>query len=170
MQQTIELRDFELEIIRGFQLQGQIFVSVKSEWVRGHLKDVKQDYGTGMYKRWCDFCQRSGEIRTRENKTPRPIKSGTYGSFMTYLWLLQKLQLIKLAKVLNVRPNVDEKKQRRYYGLDVTKLESEGWRHPFQSLYPSSDWRKMSPEKRAHYRRKWKVGRIKKRLGRPPKN
>lgn len=170
MQQTTELRDFELEIIRGFQLQGKIFVSVKSEWIRGHLKDVKQDYGTGMYKRWCDFCRRSGEIKTRENKIPRAIKVGTYGSFMTFFWLLQKLQLIKLAKVLHVRPNVDEKKQRRYYRLDVSKLDSEAWNHPFQALYPSSDWRRMSLEKKAHYRRKWKAGRIKKRLGRPPKN
>ncbi len=171
MQQAkVQLRPFELGIIKDYQAQGSISVSPKSEWIRGHLGDVGQDYGTGMFKRWSLFCELSSQVRTREDKLPRGIRQGTHGSFATYMWVLQKLQLIKLNRILPVRPNVDQSKQRHYYELNKDKLTSQAWKHPLQVMYPSSDWKKMGAEKRAYYRRKWKTRRIKKRLGRPPKN
>ena len=167
-QATIQLRDFELQIVKAFQAQGQIFVAPKAEWIRGHVKAVAQDYGTGMYKRWCSFCELSGETRTRENKVPKAIKAGTYGSFMTYLWLLEKLQLLKLSAVVHVRRNVDAKKQRRYYELNAAKLNNSAWKHPFQAAYSSTSWANVSTQDKARYRGNRKASRAEKCLGRLP--
>lgn len=168
---THELRDFEVEIIKNFQLQGKLFVSPKAEWIHGHLQDVGQDYGTSMFKQWSAFCEASKQIETREGKKPAGIKPGSYNAFMTYLWLLHnKLGLLRLSKVVNVRPNVSRKFQRRYYELDAARLDDPSWRHPFQSVYVSSDWSKMKPEERRHHRKKWRERRPKKKRGAPAKH
>lgn len=97
-------------------------------WIRDYLLDVVEDYS---YHMWTLF---------KETKR-RP---GSYKNFRNYIYLLQKLNLIKFVREEpSSAPHFQPRRVYTYVPANVEKVEL--WRNPTRVLYPKN-WMKH------HYR------------------
>jgi len=129
-------RDFESEIVSSFKVSGYVGVSPTGYWIRGHLMEVGEDYTKNMYEKYVSFIDMARLEGVR-------LKRPGYRSFVNYIIVLRKLNLIRIS---SVAPPVKKfAKPRRYYALNPEKINSPEWNRPVQTLYPITDprWRRI---------------------------
>jgi len=146
----IVLRPFEAEIIEIFRVHGTR-ASPKGWWIRDHLMDVGKDYVYSMWKRYVRFCEAAKRVATVT------IHPGPYRSFRTYVYLLRRLGLLTLVEEVK-GPGIYS---RRYYAITPGREEPfEDWLRPYQTIYPSADWKLMTREEKRIRRRKAKLAKL----------
>lgn len=158
-----ELKPFEREIIRLW-LEGKpeqpwtwshSAVSPKAHWIRGYLQEKGEAFVKELFEGYRDFCQKARKYGVK-------IKPSTYQQMKESVWLLKRLGLIIVSrKEKSVRKGHFK---RTYYRLNPEFIDSPDWEHPRQALYPSSDWRRIPPERKAEIRQKMKEKRRKTNL------
>jgi len=150
-----ELKGFfpwEIEILERFKTYGKQPDSLTGEkgwkglWIKGYLEYWGTSYVYGMYKAWKAFCKLA---ETYDIK----IKPGTYQSFRTYFHLLKKLGLVTEA---HLRRPGERGTERVYYELVRERIDDPAWTRPFQELYPSADWTRLSKIEKKELREKYK--------------
>jgi len=150
----MSIRPFETEILGRFSTYGKapdMFTGQKGwkgVWVRGHLRDLHQDYVYNMYRRWKAFCDQALLMEVK-------IEPGSYDAFRTYFYLLKRLGLVVFYTERRAQPG-EPGSARRFYTL-APGLESDpGWERPFQSVYPKTDWTQLSYKDKQERREKYK--------------
>jgi len=141
-------RPFELEIVETYKRIGK-GVGWKGRWIRGWLLTTGSSYVYEMYKAWLLFCKRAelfADVR---------IKPGTYQSFRTYFYLLNRLGLVEKITEIPAKRGV----KRSYYRIAPGMENHPAWNHPFQALYPSTDWKLLPIEERRRLREKYRPAR-----------
>ncbi len=122
-------RSFEMEIINEFKHAGySCGLSPKSLWIRGHLLQVKEDYGSAMFKKYQSFIL---EARAQGAK----VRNSKESTFHSTLSELRQLGLIQSS------PYVWGPRKRRYYKLAPKGINEGLWHNPRLQLYRKS-WRK----------------------------
>ena len=150
----MSIRPFEREILDRYGSYGKapdMFTGRKGwkgVWVRGHLRDLHQDYVYNMYRRWKAFCDQALLTEVK-------IEPGSYDAFRTYFYLLKRLGLVVFYAERKVQPG-EAGSARRFYTL-APGLESDpSWERPFQSVYPETDWTQLSYREKHERREKYK--------------
>jgi hypothetical protein len=147
----MSIRPFEREIINRFGTYGKApdrFTGRrgwKGVWIRGHLSTVRQDYPYGMYINWVIFCNQA------KHEAEVIIKPGTYQSFRTYFYALNKLGLVTLYAKRR-KESGEPGSHKHIYVLTPGMEADPRWESPLQELYPSTDWTTLSA-KQKHERR-----------------
>ena len=122
----------------------------KGIWINGHLQDVGMDYPLRMWHRWKQFITILSYQTERRTGLMNP---GTYTSFYKFIYLLKKLNLIQEV----AREPMWKGFERVYYRIVPGKEKiTDEWERPFQTLYPVTDWMKLSKEQRSRLSRKYK--------------
>jgi len=136
--EILGLRTFEAELITRFKVfdpkvGGGKSLPRKGPWIRNHLLEVGADYPYGMFKRWSTFVDIAHENGAR-------IPKGNYGSFLTYIWLLEINGLIRF-----VREAPGLKSQfhlRKYYEPVRLRLRDPLWRNPYTTYESYETWKR----------------------------
>ena len=150
----MSIRPFEREILDRYGSHGKAPDMItrrrgwKGVWIRGHLRDRRADYVYNMFLSWKAFCNQALLTEVK-------IKPGSYDAFRTYFYLLKRLGLVVFYA--ERRPQSGEPgSARRFYTL-ASGLESDpGWERPFQSVYPGTDWTRLSYSEKHERREKYK--------------
>lgn len=139
----------------------------KGLWIREHLAEMVYDYPYSMFSRWRLFCESAKAQGVK-------IKAGSYQSFRTYLHLLHKLGLVErelkpighltcpyCEREIPVYPQMIKRKKGGrispvHYHLVYGRRDDPAWLRPYQVLFPSTDWRRKTPEEKRVLRRKYR--------------
>jgi len=136
----VELRPFEIEIIRNFKTFSPITGGGKSRprkgvWIRAHLQEVGEDHIYSMWKRWRSFA-----IAARFQDANLDI--GTYASFRTYMFLLKKKGLVIPTRRERARTTRLEFR-RQYYTVNTRTLRDPRWLNPFAGYPGWQKWKRQ---------------------------
>jgi len=132
---------------------------------RERLREVGHDYPYSMYGRWRAFCATANALGAK-------IKAGSYQSFRTYLHLLHRLGLVErelrpigrltcpyCGREIPVYPQMIRRKSGRiepvHYSLIHAREEDPAWLRSYQALFPSTDWRRKTPEEKRRLRKRY---------------
>jgi hypothetical protein len=150
----MSIRPFEREILDRYGSHGKAPDMItrrrgwKGVWIRGHLRDRRADYVYNMFLSWKAFCNQALLTEVK-------IKPGSYDAFRTYFYLLKRLGLVVFYAERRPQPG-EPGSARRFYTL-APGLESDpGWERPFQSVYPETDWTRLSYSEKHERREKYK--------------
>ena len=149
----MSIRPFEREILDRYGSYGKAPDMLtgrrgwKGIWIRGHLRDRRADYVYNMYRSWRAFCNQAllAEVK---------IESGSYDAFRTYFYLLKRLGLVVFYTERGVKPG-EPGSARRFYTLTPGLESDPGWERPFQSVYPKTDWTRLSHREKQERREKY---------------
>lgn len=117
------LDDFEENIASRFWKGGYRLASPKAEWIKFYLLKYGKGYPYDMWKKWREFASMIG------------VRAGSYIAFVRYMFILKRLGLIKEVEEEPTHRGFP----RKYYVLVEEMIDSEIWRRPVATLYPSSE-------------------------------
>jgi len=150
----MSIRPFEQEILDRYGSYGKapdMFTrrrGWKGIWIRGHLRDRRADYVYSMFSRWKIFCNNALLTEVK-------IKPGSYDAFRTYFYLLKRLGLVVFYTERGTQPG-EPGSARRFYTLTLGLESDPSWERPFQSVYPETDWTRLSYKEKQERREKYK--------------
>ena len=155
----------------------------KGVWIRGHLRDRRRDWVYAMWDYWRMFTESAERLgakikpgtyqsfRTylytlKKLGLVRPVPEVEPGLLAKVMIALGKELYEELAEYVNKfaprrRPILPEyelepgPKPVTWYQVVPEKIDDPAWMRPFQMLYPSTDWTKLSREEKRILRRKY---------------
>lgn len=121
--QFIGRRIFERELGDEFTLAG-MGAAPLSSWIRGHLQDVDEDYLYRMWKRFSWFAA----VAIPE------YDAGDYDDLRQHFWKLRQAGLVEVVR--EEENPVENRPDRRFYGVIEGAIESDAWQNVTGALYP----------------------------------